>query len=278
MTAEATSEAGAPVQYPEATANDTVSAVSLAYSPASGSTLPLGTTDVQVTATDGAGNASSCTLAVTVRDTTPPRVGCPGPLTAEAQDATGASVAYSTPAPFDEVTRAPTISASHAPGSRFPLGTTEVTLTATDAANNAASCSFSVTVRDTTAPALACPASVTVASTLEEEVVDYPAATASDAVTAPLVVSYSHPSGGRFPKGTTRVTASTVDGAGLRSDCSFDVTVREPPPSSTHVNAVATLGCAASGAGGNSGLALWLLLGAGTLWSRRRRTPAAPAR
>ncbi len=276
MTAEATRETGAEVLFPDATASDTVSAASLSYHPASGSTLALGTTDVRVTATDGAGNEASCTFAVTVRDTTAPRVGCPGPLTAEAESATGANVVFSSAAPVDEVTRFPAFSATHAPGSRFPLGTTTVTQTATDEANNSASCSFTVTVRDTTAPTLTCPESVTVSAKREEGAeVDYAAATASDAVTAALEVSYSHTSGSLFPKGTTRVTASTVDGAGLRAECAFDVTVREP---STAVTAVATLGCSASGAmGGNPSLPLWLLLGAGALWSRRRH-PAVPPR
>jgi len=41
-----------------------------------------------------------------------------------------------------------TVVASHPSGSSFPLGTTTVTITATDAANNSVSCSFKVTVFD----------------------------------------------------------------------------------------------------------------------------------
>ena len=72
MVAEATSAAGAVVTYAAASATDAVGPVTISYSQASGTVFALGTTVVTVTATDGAGNTSSGTFTVTVRDTTPP--------------------------------------------------------------------------------------------------------------------------------------------------------------------------------------------------------------
>ena len=48
------------------------------------------------------------------------------------------------------------IVASHEPGSFFAVGTTTVTITATDTAGNTSNCSFDVTVEDTEAPEVAC--------------------------------------------------------------------------------------------------------------------------
>jgi len=49
---------------------------------------------------------------------------------------------------------APTIVSSPASGSVFPVGTTTVTATATDAAGNTKSCTFNVTVKDVTPPVI----------------------------------------------------------------------------------------------------------------------------
>jgi len=75
QTVEATGPAGAPVAF-AAGAYDVVSGqLPVIFSPPSGSTFALGTTTVTATATDQAGNASSRTFVVNVRDTTAPNFG-----------------------------------------------------------------------------------------------------------------------------------------------------------------------------------------------------------
>ncbi len=74
ITAEATSASGVVVSF-AATANDLVDGpVAVNASPASGSTFPLGTTAVILTAADAHGNTATGTFNVTVRDTTPPKI------------------------------------------------------------------------------------------------------------------------------------------------------------------------------------------------------------
>lgn len=68
---EATSAAGASATF-AATATDAVGVTSITYSAPSGSTFPIGTTAVTVTAKDAAGNSSSGWFTVTVLDTTAP--------------------------------------------------------------------------------------------------------------------------------------------------------------------------------------------------------------
>jgi hypothetical protein len=57
---------GSRAEYPAATAHDAVSDVALTYSPEPGEPLAPGKHQVQVTATDAAGNTSLCTFQVTV--------------------------------------------------------------------------------------------------------------------------------------------------------------------------------------------------------------------
>lgn len=63
MNSTATSMA---VSYPAVTAADNCSTATITSSPASGSVFPVGTTTVNATATDSAGNSSSCSFTVTV--------------------------------------------------------------------------------------------------------------------------------------------------------------------------------------------------------------------
>ncbi|MEU5949087.1 VWA domain-containing protein [Micromonospora sp. NPDC047465] len=75
-TVEATSPAGAVIDYP-ATATDNVDGpLTPTCVPPPGSTFPLGATTVTCTATDAAGNTGSDTAVMRVVDTTPPATAC----------------------------------------------------------------------------------------------------------------------------------------------------------------------------------------------------------
>jgi hypothetical protein len=223
---QATSATGTAVRYPPATGSDAMSHVTLAYSRASGSTFPLGTTPVTVTATDSGGNAATCTFAVSVQDTLPPALSCPASVTAEPTDAYGAQVTY--PAATVSDATAVAVSYSQPSGTLFPLGINLVTVTARDSSGNSASCSFSVTVRDTLAPTLTCPYNVTAEAHDPRGVsVTYPPAMVSDAVTATPTLVYSKLSGSTFLPGQTRVTVMATDESGNAATCNFTVTVRD---------------------------------------------------
>jgi hypothetical protein len=106
----------------------------------------LGTTTVTVTARDASGNASTKTFTVTVRDTTPPVIGAGSNVASVATSPAGAVVTFVLPIVTDAVDPAPVVTASPASGSTFPIGTTTVTVTARDAANNTSTKTFTVTV------------------------------------------------------------------------------------------------------------------------------------
>lgn len=109
----------------------------------------FGVGDTTVTCTSSAG--PSCSFTVTVTDEEDPTIACPADMTVNAPVGTCSAVVNFTVSGADNC-GAPTIVSSPASGSVFPVGTTTVTATATDAAGNMKSCTFKVTVKDVTAP------------------------------------------------------------------------------------------------------------------------------
>jgi hypothetical protein len=116
--------------------------------PASGTAFPVGTTTVNCSASDNAGNARSCTFTITVTpDNQPPTITCPQNVTV--QVATGETSAVVTYPPPTVTDNNPGATAACVPpsGSTFAVGTTPVTCTATDVGGNQAFCTFSVMVQ-----------------------------------------------------------------------------------------------------------------------------------
>lgn len=105
------------------------------------------------TATDGAGLTASALQTITVIDNTQPNITCPANITVNAPSGTCSAVVNFT-VPASDNCSVPTVVTSKASGSVFALGTTTVVATATDAAGNTRSCSFTVTVKDVGAPVI----------------------------------------------------------------------------------------------------------------------------
>ena len=126
--------------------------------------------------------------------------------------------------------------ASHEPGAAFPLGSTTVTYTATDASGLTVSCSFQIEVVDDAAPVFSnCPA-----DTVEIETGDNSAAvnwiepTVADNCSNVKLTS-SHSPGEKFPVGTTQVSYLASDDFGNSQTCAFSIKVlsETTPPVAT---------------------------------------------
>ncbi len=229
ITAEATGPSGASATY-AVSATDTVSgSLTPSCDRSSGSTFPVGATTVSCTATDGSGNSASATFIVTVKDTKPPTITVPSGVTAEATEAAGAQVTYTVSAK-DTVSGSVTPRCDRASGSKFPLGVTTVSCTATDASGNSASASFKVTVQDTKPPTLTVPSGVTAEATNASGAVVNYTVTGTDAVSGTVTPSCDKASGSVFPLGTTTVKCKATDGAGNSASESFGVTVKDTTP------------------------------------------------
>ncbi len=154
-----TTEAGesyAVVNFENATATDNcnVTVEQTAGLP-SGSQFPIGESIVEFTATDASGNTATCTVTITVEDKEPPVIVCPENLDMNVDAGIcGAVVSFETPSASDNSGLDVTVTQTAGPasGEVFPVGTTTITFTATDADGNSASCSFDVTVTDNEDP------------------------------------------------------------------------------------------------------------------------------
>ncbi len=226
ITREATGPSGASATY-AASASDTVSgSITPACAPASGSTFALGTTTVSCTATDVAGNDTSATFPVTVVDTTAPVVSVPTSFSAEASGSGGATITFASSA--NDLVDGPLATVCTAPsGSTFPLGTTAVTCTATDAASNTGSAAFEITVVDTTPPVLHLPADVIVEADGPTGKVLSFTATATDVVDGTVSVSCTPGSGSAFSVGVHTVTCAAADVRGNDVTAELTITVTD---------------------------------------------------
>jgi hypothetical protein len=213
-------------------ASDNVAGVNVTCLPPSGSVFPKGSTAVNCTARDLAGNAASCGFTVIITDGEPPIISCPGKDIVQQTDpgTNNALVTFNVTA-TDNMPGV-TVLCTPASGTFFPVGTNNVTCTATDISGNTASCSFKVVIVDQEPPQITCPANV-------PRIADAGACTASNVVyfanaadNVPGVsVRCEPPSGSSFSVGSTPVICTAMDAAGNHSSCSFLVTVddREAP-------------------------------------------------
>lgn len=152
VTATAANQCSAVVNFTP-TVSDNCPGATFVATPASGSTFPKGVTTVNVVATDAAGRTSNCSFTVTVNDTQNPTVTCPANITLPTTGALCTRAVTFTPTASDNCPGV-TISSVPASGSNFPIGATVVTVTATDAANRTATCTFTVTITDSQAPGI----------------------------------------------------------------------------------------------------------------------------
>ena len=109
------------------------------------SVFPLGTTVVTYTATDDAGNKTTCTFNVTLKNTQAPVIsGCPDNITVHAYDES-VSVTWTAPQATPLCGNLLT-QLNYQPGESFNVGVTEVTYEFEDGTKNKTQCSFNVTV------------------------------------------------------------------------------------------------------------------------------------
>jgi hypothetical protein len=232
ITRECTGPGGAAVEFPLPTASDTCSpAPNLACLPMSGSMFPLGKTVVTCTADDQSGNLMTCKFNITVVDTTPPSIQCPGDISAACTSERGAPVNFAVQA-SDLCDPHPMVVCVPPSGSVFALGETVVVCTATDREGNASECRFVVTVRDEVPPMIICPEDFDVACGAGgQAVVEYPLPSVKDDCDPRPVVICDPPSGSALPAGAHVIRCTATDHAGNAAICEFTVrVVDEAPP------------------------------------------------
>ena len=158
-------------------------------------------------------------------DTTSPTISLPADKSVEATSSAGAIVTYTVTA-SDNADPTPTVMCKPPSGSTFPLGSTTVSCTATDASGNSATGSFAITVVDTTAPTLTLPANKVVNAAGPSGAAVLYTATATDTVDPSPAVVCSPLSGSVFAIDTTTVSCTATDASGNSVSAGFSVHVR----------------------------------------------------
>ncbi len=186
---------------------------------------------VTLTADDGHGNAATCSLVVTLKDVVAPLITCPANQIVVANGSCGGTVGVRSPASSSDNCGSPAVTQSPA-ASTVLSGHNDmeiVALTASDGHGNAASCSFTVTLKDQTPPALNCPADRTLNLNVncQASLANYISlSTVSDNCTAAAsIVRTQSPATGSVLSGVgvTIVTIAATDAVGNASNCTFNV-------------------------------------------------------
>jgi hypothetical protein len=233
-------QCGAGVAITAATATDNCPGVTVAGvrsdALALNAAYPVGTTTITWTATDAHNNTATCTQTVTVTDNENPVISCAAAIT---HTANAGLCSYSftpaTPVASDNcpgVTVTGVRNDAQALNAAYPVGTTTITWTATDAYGHSVSCTQTVTVTDDENPVLTCPSNIT--HTADAGVCTYSftpaAATATDncpGVTVTGVRSDAQPLNAAYPRGVTTITWTATDAHGHSVSCSRTVTVTD---------------------------------------------------
>ncbi|MHA7633513.1 HYR domain-containing protein [Corallococcus sp. M7] len=230
---DAKSPQGATFYYPNLGITDETSQdVLIDYSPANGSVLPLGTTQVNVTAKDASGNVSTCSFQVLVRDAEAPSNACKvSEVRVEAEGPEGGHAFWPEATPTDTVSQKVTVTSTHASGDLFPMGLTRVEVRSTDEMGNSRMCEIQVRVRDSRPPVLTCPEDQTLTTAVMSGTrAEYPNATATDSVSETEIL-YSPVVGTPLAPGLHAVQVTAIDKAGNAALCNFHLTVQYDPTS-----------------------------------------------
>jgi hypothetical protein len=173
-----------------------------------------------------------------------PLMTAPEAVVVEATSASGATATFDVSV-FSFIDPSPVATCDHLSGSFFPIGTTNVQCSYTDAFGTVTA-TFPVRVTDTVGPVIQVPANILSTS----PVVTY-TVTASDNVDGSAVIVFCSPaSGATFPVGTTTVSCHAEDLHANTSFASFKVTVTGGPdaPVLTLPNDIVIEATGASGA------------------------------
>jgi hypothetical protein len=236
--AKTTTDSLAIATWTPPTATDNCTSATLVSTHNSGATFKLGATTVTYTATDAKNNKATCSFTITVTnpcltDTVKPVfANCPSNIE-KIISTTSATATWTAPTVTDNCST-PSVTRTHNSGATFPIGVTTVIYTATDARNNTAICSFTVTVsnpclNDTVPPVFAnCPLSIVQTAVGTSAIVDWTPPTITDNCTNKPTLSSNYTPNSSFPRGVTTVIYTARDNGNLASTCSFTITVVEP--------------------------------------------------
>ncbi len=209
-------------------------------------TFPVGITTVVLEVQDASGNRDSCSFKVTVNSTIIPQfISVPDSVVLSTTGCT--AVATWNPPTVEGFCQVPVITANYDPGATFPVGTTTVVYTATDALGVSTTATFNIIVREAVPPQINCPTadiivsvtggiiadpdgfltSADTANGCTGVLLDFADPTATDNCGNALVLPQSGLSSGEvFPAGVTTLVFKAFDESDNITTCSFNIVVQ----------------------------------------------------
>jgi len=198
-------------------------------------TFNKGVTTILYTVTDASGHTATSSMTVTVEDHQAPSITC---VAAQTRNSDAGLCNYTTvasefnPVAYDDNCSGSTIlnnynNTNTLAGAVFPVGTTNVIWTVTDASGNTTTCNFNVVIEDNELPTITCAADVSVNNITGtcEATVTLSTPTTADNCGVSTVTS-DHPST-TYPVGTTTVIWTVTDIHGNTATCAQTVTVTD---------------------------------------------------
>jgi Peptidase C10 family/HYR domain/Secretion system C-terminal sorting domain len=180
----------------------------------------LGENPCMLIVEDPQGATDVCYAYIIVEDRWSPEAICPADISqGNDPDECSAVVTFA----IDATDNCPGVTVAAVPpsGSVFPVGVTEVVVTATDEAGNTDVCRFDVAVADTQNPEIVCPEEIEVTFISPTEATADYEATATDNCNADPTITYNPPPGSTFGIGVNTVICYADDGAGNMDTCEF---------------------------------------------------------
>lgn len=189
--------------------------------------FPAGETVVTYTATDQAGNTSTCTFNVNLVDLVPPVfTSCPQDITISTESPCGVVVEWMFPTATDNCS-IPEFESSFMPGDTFSVGTTTLVIRAFDASNNYDTCTFTITVNGPFKRFENIPAPIVLPGC--DSIASWEPPMAVGFCNLDSLYSNFEP-GDTFPVGVTTVQYTAIDNDGFTTTATFTVTVMAGQP------------------------------------------------
>ncbi|NOT32013.1 MAG: hypothetical protein HOP15_16325 [Planctomycetes bacterium] len=200
-------------------------------------------------APNGCGDTVTCEQEITVTDTTPPVISCPGNASVDCSASTDPASTGSASA-TDDCSGVASISHSDSTAAGNCAGNYVITRTwtATDGCGNSSSCTQTITVTDTTPPVISCPGNASVDCSASTDPASTGSASATDDCSGVASISHSDSTAAGNCAGNHVITRTwtATDGCGNSSSCTQTITVTDTTPPVISCPSGAVVDCSAS--------------------------------
>lgn len=211
-------------------ADDNCGVTEIIQSPSAGTMLPPGDHTLTFQALDAAGNSSQCSITLTVLDSIEPEISCSADIDFEVNASCSFEIPdYTSICSASDNCGVATFTQTPLAGTSVSLGTTSITLMATDASGNSTLHSFDIEVSDTSAPVISCLDDQTLELDVncQATLPNYSGDITFTDECAGVSITQNPLPGMLLDPGVHNITLTALDAQGNTAECSFNVEVED---------------------------------------------------